>query len=63
MRLTLEYTPSSEKAEMTVEYPGAFRPEDTANTLAYSILQARSESIAYEADPDRARSIVRVRIR
>ena len=63
IHVAIEYSQPRETAEVTVEYDGMFRPEDTANTLAYTILKTRSESIVHEADPGSSKSTVKIKIR
>ncbi len=60
IQVTIIYAQQQEKAEVTVKYPGDFRPEETDNALAYTILKAHSESIEYRWDPACSRSTVHI---
>jgi len=60
IHVTLIYAQQEERAQVIVEYPGVFRPEDTANTLAYAVLKARSESIEYISDSEDSKSKVHI---
>lgn len=60
IHVTITYAQQQEKAEVTIEYPGIFRPEDTDNTLAYTILKAHSESIEYQRNSEHSRSTVHI---
>ena len=59
IHITLIYSEQDQKAEVIVEYPGSFRPENTANTLAYKILKANVESIEQSIESDGGRSRIR----
>lgn len=63
IHITIEYDQQQEAVEMTVEYPGDFRIEDSGKTLAYTVLLAKSESVVQETLPDGSKSIVKVRIK
>ena len=60
IHVTITYEQEKEKAEVTVVYPGTFRPEDTDNALAYTLLEANTESIEYKPGPDRTNSMVHI---
>ena len=60
IHVTITYEQQKEKAEVIVVYPGTFRPEDTDNTLAYTLLEANTESIEYKPDPDGTNSMVHI---
>ena len=62
IRLAIEYMEEKEQATVTAQYRGTFRPEDTEDELAYTILKARAESIETAGAPEEGQTQVCIRI-